>query len=74
MADVPEYRGKTKTIHEWVIGSEYADNYARTLRDGILFAERAIAQFKDTSKDDAYKWKTNDEGQLIIYIEIEEDS
>lgn len=75
MADIPQKRIKTVTRIEWVIGgdSEYA--IARTLRDGIHFAQAEMEQLGiDTDYDDAFRWRAGDGASIVLYVDIDVDS
>lgn len=68
---------KTKiTRHEWVIGHDHLPStYNRDFHDGILVAERQMKELGvDLSYDDAYQVRSGDGGQIVLFVDIEEDN
>lgn len=61
--------------HEWVIGKEDLPTTARDLRDGILLAERDMAELGiDLECDDAYTTTPSDGHQVTLSVEVGSDA
>jgi hypothetical protein len=75
MAEIPKHTVSTTKRHEWAIGDDgEPSSIARTLRDGIFFAQKAMTELGlDVEYDDAFNWRAGDGGQIILFVDIEED-
>jgi hypothetical protein len=75
MADIPKHTVTTIKRHEWTIGADYSESsIARTLRDGLHFAQKEMEELGvNVEYDDAFEWRAGDGGQIVLFVDVEED-
>lgn len=62
------------TRYEWTIGEESEPTTARDLNDGIFVAQKEMQDLGvDLGSDDCYYARAGDGGQIILYVDIENE-